>query len=80
MQHHGPLLARFMFGKLSVQKAIAVGTVLLSLATACSSDQATQTNVSDGPQPTQAQAQAPLPHLRRRPLRRPQLTSHQSPS
>ena len=61
MQHHGPLLARFMFGKLSVQKAIAVGTVLLSLATACSSDQATQTNVSDGPQPTQAQAPVAAP-------------------
>ena len=50
-----------MVGKPSAQKTFAVGIVVLSLAAACSRGQATHTNVSDGPQPTQAPVAAPAP-------------------
>ena len=50
-----------MVGRPSAQKTFAVGIVLLSLAAACSRGQATHTNVSDGPQPTQAPVAAPAP-------------------
>ena len=43
-----------MFGKPSVRKAIAVGTVLLALAAACSRGNAAHTAVSDSAQATQA--------------------------
>ena len=48
-----------MFGKPSVPKAIAVGTVLLTLAAACSRGNATHTAVSDGARATQAPDAAP---------------------
>ena len=50
---------RLMFGKPSVRKAIAVGTVLLTLAAACSRGNATHTAVSDGARATQAPDAAP---------------------
>jgi CubicO group peptidase (beta-lactamase class C family) len=49
-----------MFGKPYVRRAIAVCTVLLALATACSRGYAAQTAVSDSAQATQAPA-APAP-------------------
>ena len=52
-------LERLMFGKPSVRKAIAVGTVLLTLAAACSRGNATHTAVSDGARATQAPDAAP---------------------
>jgi CubicO group peptidase (beta-lactamase class C family) len=61
-------LARFMFGKPSVRKAIAVATVLLTLAAASSCGYAAHTAVSDGAQATQTQETrapdaAPIPTL-----------------
>jgi CubicO group peptidase (beta-lactamase class C family) len=53
-------LARFMSGKPSARKAIAVGTVLLALA-ACSDGNAAHTEVSDRGQATQAPVAAPTP-------------------
>src|SRR6516165_11486408 len=50
---------RLKFGKPSVRKAIAVGTVLLTLAAACSRGNATHTAVSDGARATQAPDAAP---------------------
>ena len=50
---------RLMFGKPSVRKAIVVGTVLLTLAAACSRGNATHTAVSDGARATQAPDAAP---------------------
>ncbi len=47
-------LTSFMFGKPSVRKAIAVGTVLLTLAAASSCGYAAHTAVSDSAQATQA--------------------------
>jgi CubicO group peptidase (beta-lactamase class C family) len=52
--------ASFMFGKPSVRRAIAVGTVLLALA-ACSHGNAAHTEVSDSAQTTQAPDAAPPP-------------------
>jgi CubicO group peptidase (beta-lactamase class C family) len=48
-----------MFGKPSVRRVIAVGAVLLALATACSRGDAAHTDVSDSAQATQA-PDAPL--------------------
>ena len=48
-----------MFGKPSVRKAIAVGTVLLTLAAACSRGNAAHTAVSDSARATQAPDAAP---------------------
>jgi CubicO group peptidase (beta-lactamase class C family) len=50
---------RLMFGKPSVPKAIAVGTVLLTLAAACSRDNAAHPAVSDSARATQAPDAAP---------------------
>ena len=50
-----------MFGKPPVRKAIAVGTVLLTLAAACSRGNAAHTAVSDSARATQAPAAAPAP-------------------
>jgi CubicO group peptidase (beta-lactamase class C family) len=50
-----------MFDKSLVRKAIAVGTVLLSLATACSRSDAAHTAVSDSAQPAKASEAAPAP-------------------
>ena len=52
-----------MFGKPSVRKATAVGTVLLTLAAACSRGNAAHTAVSDSARATQAPAAAPAPDL-----------------
>jgi CubicO group peptidase (beta-lactamase class C family) len=52
-------LARFMFDKPSVRKAIAVGTVLLTLAAASSCGYAAHRAVSDSAQATQAPEAAP---------------------
>src|ERR1700757_3688107 len=52
---------RLMFGKPSVRKAIAVGTVLLTLAAACSRGHAAHTAVSDSARATQAPAAPPAP-------------------
>jgi CubicO group peptidase (beta-lactamase class C family) len=54
-------LTDFMFGKPSVRKAVAVGTVLLALAAASSSDHAARTAVSDSAHTTQAPAAALTP-------------------
>jgi CubicO group peptidase (beta-lactamase class C family) len=48
-----------MFGKPSARKAIAAGTVLLTLAAACSRGYAAHTAVSDSARATQAPAAAP---------------------
>ncbi|MBO0865398.1 MAG: beta-lactamase family protein, partial [Mycobacterium sp.] len=48
-----------MFGKPSVRMAIAVGTVLLTLAAACSRGNAARTAVSDSARAMQAPAAAP---------------------
>ncbi|MGO9652558.1 serine hydrolase, partial [Mycobacterium sp.] len=48
-----------MFGKPSVRKAIAVGTVLLTLAAACSRGNAAHTALSDSARATQAPDAAP---------------------
>jgi CubicO group peptidase (beta-lactamase class C family) len=50
---------RLMFGKPSMRKAIAAGTVLLTLAAACSRGNAAHTAVSDIARATQAPAAAP---------------------
>jgi CubicO group peptidase (beta-lactamase class C family) len=50
-----------MFGKPSARKAIAAGTVLLTLAAACSRGYAAHTAVSDSARPTQAPDAAPTP-------------------
>jgi CubicO group peptidase (beta-lactamase class C family) len=50
---------RLMFGKPTVRKAIAAGTVLLTLAAACSRGYATHTAVSDSARATQAPDAAP---------------------
>jgi CubicO group peptidase (beta-lactamase class C family) len=50
---------RLMFGKPSVRKAIAVGTVLLTFAAACSRGNAAHVAVSDSARATQAPAAAP---------------------
>jgi len=50
---------RLMFGKPSARKAIAVGTVLLALAAACSHRNAAHTAVSDSARATQAPHAAP---------------------
>jgi CubicO group peptidase (beta-lactamase class C family) len=50
---------RLMFGKPSVRKAIAVGTVLLTLAAACSRGDAAHTALSDSARATQAPDAAP---------------------
>ena len=50
---------RLMFGKPSVRKAIAVGTVLFTLAAACSRGNAAHTAVSDSARATQAPDAAP---------------------
>jgi CubicO group peptidase (beta-lactamase class C family) len=50
---------RLMFGKPSVRKAIAVGTVFLTLAAACSRDNAAHTALSDRARATQAPDAAP---------------------
>src|ERR1700741_3800868 len=50
---------RLMFGKPSVRKAIAVGTVLLTFAAACSRGNAAHAGVSDSARATQAPAAAP---------------------
>ena len=50
---------RLMFGKPSARKAIAVGTVLLTLAAACSHRNAAHTAVSDSARATQAPHAAP---------------------
>jgi CubicO group peptidase (beta-lactamase class C family) len=50
-----------MFGKPAVQTAIAVGVVLLSLATACASGDATHTEVSHSAQAPQAPIAVPAP-------------------
>ena len=52
-----------MFGKPTVRKAIAAGTVLLTLAAACSRGNATHTAVSDGARATQAPDAAPAPEF-----------------
>src|ERR1700757_2437961 len=52
---------RLMFGRPSVRKAIAVGTVLLTLAAACSRGNAAHTAVSDSARATQAPAAPPAP-------------------
>ena len=49
-----------MFGKPSARKAIAVGTVLLTLAAACSRSNAAHTAVSDSARATQAPDAAPI--------------------
>ena len=54
-------LISFMFGKPSVRKAIAVGTVLLTLAAASSCGYAAHTAVSDSAQATQATDAAAAP-------------------
>ena len=48
----------------SLQKAIAVGAVLLTFATACSGSNAAQTSPSESPQPTRAPQAAPPPPQR----------------
>jgi CubicO group peptidase (beta-lactamase class C family) len=50
-----------MFGKPSARKAIAAGTVLLTLAAACSRGYAAHTAVSDSARATQAPDAAPTP-------------------
>jgi CubicO group peptidase (beta-lactamase class C family) len=52
---------RLMFGKPSVRKAIAVGTALLTLASACSRGNEAHTAVSDRARATQAPDAAPAP-------------------
>ena len=68
-----------MFGKPSARRAIAVGAVLLALATACSRGDAAQTAVSDSAQATPAPVRLrwrPMrPRRRCRPLRLPHMTS-----
>jgi hypothetical protein len=54
-------LTSFMFGKPSVRRAIAVGTVLLTLAAASSCGYAAHPAVSDSAQATQAPDAAPTP-------------------
>jgi CubicO group peptidase (beta-lactamase class C family) len=55
-------LSSFAFGR-PTRKAIAVGTVLLALVTACSRGYAEHTAVSDRAQATQAPAAAPAPDV-----------------
>ena len=50
-----------MFGKPPARTAIAIGAVLLTFATACSTGRAPDTAVSEGPQPTQPPVAAPPP-------------------
>ena len=52
-----------MFGKPSARRAVAVGAVLLSFATACSRGDAAHTDVGDSSTPTQTPVAAPTPRL-----------------